>query len=576
MSKFAEALAARKAAFAAQQERDSGREEYVRTVPEVRTGTDETPAPPELTLAPVPVSPTLDLSGLPEAYPEDGAPYTRPYQGQARAVDAEVAQRMGEAREDHALDEALRGVFATGTPTTIHWDPSRTLGALPTAPEPIPPILLSPLSFLCGAGGSGKTHLAKQWVRQHPGTVLAATTGIAAVNLGEGTTINALLKYFDTASLEESHVSGHLTATLGKLWKSGVRRILLDEVSMLDAVQLTCIVRSLQQLAGRGYTMDVRLADEVQAGMAEEGLDSEQHLPISLTVVGDFAQLPPVKAEYAFESPEWEPFGQHTHQLTKIWRQSDAAFIGALMAARRGEVEPVVEFFRHRLEATQDPGFVGTTVLGKNESVDAYNALRMDKHKGSWARYATKRWGKPRGDWKNIPDTLGLKEGALVMILANKRLEGFDGMPGPLVYANGDLGEVVECGAQTVDVRLYRNHEVVTVDYLKRLNTVPLEPGRAKELKGLGQDGLISEKNEVVGSVDYLPLRVAYATTCHKSQGLSLDAVQVNTREGMFKQAGLLYVALSRCRTAEGLRLVGSVDGLRSRVTVHKKVLGYL
>ena len=77
---------------------------------------------------------------------------------------------------------------------------------------------------------------------------------------------------------------------------------------------------------------------------------------------------------------------------------------------------------------------------------------------------------------------------------------------------------------------------------------------------------------EVVGTVEYLPLRVAYGSTTHKSQGLSLDHVQINLRDGFFKSPGMTYVALSRCRTAEGLRIVGTVDGLRDRCKVDPRV----
>lgn len=573
---FADDLARKKAEYARLQamlnepmpsEILAGRKEYVRTVPATPDSADAEAAVREVLATGTP----MEIQWTP--------PSTE-----------DAAVRRADARKAAGLEDAGLVGFNTFPdskwPEDVAFPDPRDIGVdwgkeeIPEPPPPpasdIPKLLLAPLSFLSGAGGVGKTYLCREWVRQHPGTVLAATTGIAAVNLGEGTTINALLKYFDTNSLMDSHVNGHLTAILGKHYKAGVRRILLDEVSMLDERQLTCLVRSLQQLAGRGYTMDVKLTDEVQQQMDEEGLNPEEHLPIGLTLVGDFAQLPPVKAEYAFESPEWPAFEAHTHRLTKVWRQDDQDFIAALMAARRGDKEPVVEFFRSRLVPQQDHHFEGTTVLGKNESVDAFNALRMDAHKGSWARYSATRWGTQRGDWKNIPDVLSLKVGALVMILANKREKGVDGEPGPLVYANGDLGEIEACGSDRVHVRLQRTGEVVEVDYLERQNTIPLEPGRRGELKAARQEHLLKDKEEIVGTVRYIPLRVAYATTVHKSQGLTLDHVQVNTREGMFKQPGLLYVAMSRCRTADGLRLVGSVDGLASRVTVHPKVRRWL
>lgn len=434
-----------------------------------------------------------------------------------------------------------------------------------TPVEPIPPVLLGDFSFLCGQAGTGKTYLMRRMVRELPGTVLAASTGIAACNLGEGTTINALLSYFDTASLVEAYTSGFLTARLGKLWRSGVRRIALDEISMTPADQVTVITRALEELRGRGYVMNQELADEV----AESGEDA--HNGISLILCGDMAQLGPVKDKYAFESAEWSRYANATHMLTKIHRQADPAFIQALQAARVGDKDTVCDYFTGRMAASHDPHYQGLTVMATNDAVDRFNALRMDGLTTSPVVFTSERWGTARGDWKNIATALTLKEGALVMILANRR-EG-DGSD-RLVYANGDLGVIsqIDAGHSAVHVTLQRNGKTHIVDWVTRENVIPLEPGRKKALTLAGNAHLVRDKWEIVGEVTYLPIRPAWASTTHKCQGLSCDAVQVNSREGMFRQSGLLYVALSRARTAEGLRLVGTVDGLRERVTVDAKV----
>jgi ATP-dependent DNA helicase PIF1 len=448
----------------------------------------------------------------------------------------------------------------------------------------IPATLTAPKSsWMLGAAGTGKTTLARAMVAQRPGTILAATTGIAAINLGEGTTINALLKYFDTESLGEAARYGQLQMTLRKLYfRGGIRHIVLDEVSMLDAKQLTLITLALREFAGDDY--DVLEADPtMQDAIEEMEASGEVFEGIKLTVAGDFAQLPPVKAPFAFESPVWEAYAAHRHTLTRVYRQDEADFREALDACRRGVVEPVVEFFRHRLVTTTDEAFDGSTIMATNEAVARFNALRMVELSTKAVTYTARRWGTQRGDWKQMPDQVGVKVGALVMILANEREIGVDGMPGALIYANGDLGTVVEAVppvepgtpcAGRLYVQLRRNDRVVEVEWVTRKNEVPLEPGRKKELRALGQEELITEdgRREIIGTVEYLPVRVAYATTVHKSQGLSLDAVQIATREGFFTTPGMLYVALSRCRTAAGLRLIGTVDGLRARVTTHPKI----
>jgi ATP-dependent exoDNAse (exonuclease V) alpha subunit len=81
---------------------------------------------------------------------------------------------------------------------------------------------------------------------------------------------------------------------------------------------------------------------------------------------------------------------------------------------------------------------------------------------------------------------------------------------------------------------------------------------------------------KVVGDVTYLPLRLAFATTTHKSQGLSLDKVQVNISSHMFSSPGMLYVALSRARTPEGLRLVGTPQQFVQKCVYDKRVKGFL
>lgn len=466
-------------------------------------------------------------------------------------------------------------------------DPPVSLDEATVEDTPIPPELETDFNFLCGVAGTGKTWLARAIVAQRPGTLLCATTGIAAVNLGEGTTINAALGYFDSASLVEAYTSGFLLSRLRKLHKAGVKRLLVDEVSMLDAQQLTIFVRALEELAGRGYGLDPSIVDEIAYEEGTEGIEPDARpLPIKLTIVGDFAQLPPVKAEYAFTSPEWEKVAASTLKLTAIRRQADPAFIAALMAARSGDAEEVAAYFAPRLASTTDNDFPGTTLVATNEAVDRFNALRMDTLKTAARVFSSRRWGKQRGDWKNIPERIVLKPGALVMLLANRRepRRPEQMLPGRIIYANGDLGEILalDPDRERVWVRLQRSGEEVEIEWITRDNRMPLEPGRAKELRDQGREDRIGEdahgraRWEIVGGVTYLPVRVAYATTIHKSQGLSLDTVQVNTREGFFKTPGMLYVALSRARTAEGLRLVGSVDGLKTRCAIHAAVKPWL
>jgi hypothetical protein len=447
-------------------------------------------------------------------------------------------------------------------------------------------------TFLAGAAGSGKTFLTKAWAEREPGLVLCATTGIAAINLG-GETINSILGYFDTASLQELYLTGALTAKLGRLWKSGVRRLVLDEVSMLSGDQFGFLVRAVEEVNTRDYILKTKTDEE----------DGEPP-NLGLTLVGDFCQLPPVKAPFAFEAPEWDRIrAEGIVTLTQIRRQADAEFIAMLRAARLGRGKVVADYFlaRQQIQQETDDHFEGPTILAKNESVDRYNALRLQRVEGAPVSFTSARWGKQRSEWGNpekppatwgIPEQLDLKEGALVMILANRRTILDPEFPNEkrLIYVNGDLGELVGAGDEiayykpggeavrkrVAYVRLQRTGEIVSVFPVERLVRLPCDSARRTELRKLGLEDRIDEKWEIVGGITYMPLRVAYATTVHKSQGLSLDRVQVNLRDPFFKSAGMLYVALSRARTAEGLRLVGSAAAIVERCTTDRRLGAWL
>lgn len=440
--------------------------------------------------------------------------------------------------------------------------------------EPTPPF-----SYLAGAAGSGKTFAVKDWAGRVSGLELCATTGIAALNLG-GTTINALAGYFDTKSLMDSFTTGMLTARLGRLWRAGIRRLVIDEVSMMDGEQLTYLVKGVEEVNGRGYVL----------GKWDEDDDAPPPA-MGLTLVGDFAQLKPVDGVWAWESPEWERFQPNTITLTEIRRQADLPFINALRQARVGNGKAVLEYFDGRLCDLTDDRFEGPTLMATNAAVDRYNWIRMSKLHGRELFFESRREGKQRSEWGNpqkppntwgIPLRLHLKVGALVMILANRREEGLP--PQPFVYVNGDLGEVVEVGGEAVPdeqscyVKLQRSGRVVEVNYVRREVLQPCDSARRKELILAGKSELLTEnrKFEIVGWVSYMPIRVAYASTVHKSQGLTLDRVQVNIREHFFKTPGMLYVALSRARTGEGLRLVGSAAALIERCAADPRLKPWL
>lgn len=449
-----------------------------------------------------------------------------------------------------------------------------------------------PVKFLTGQAGTGKTWTVRERIAADPDFgVLCSTTGISAINLGEGvTTINSLLAYFDTESMRDRYKQGKLAYRLNhRVVKDGYRNIVVDEVSMMPKEQLQILYNAIAEV-------------NASAEMAR------RNRKLGLILTGDFAQLAPVpekdsdgKSEetpWAFKGDCWEEFDARTHKLTSVKRQADAGFLAAINAARRGDggesVERLVELGVEMGDETTDD-FDGTTILATNEAVDRYNEIRAMDLAGQLTRPPIVRWGMQKAEWRrglpNTPpgrdDEQRFKIGAYVMILAN----GYSA-PGVLEYANGDCGWIESCvyandratgEKRPVFVVRLKRGPVVEVPALTRLNTQKEKPGEtvcagnpawAKggvHVKPFREDG-----RWVIGGVTYFPLRYAFASTVYKTQGLTLDACQIDLRPHFLGKPNQLYVAMSRCRTAAGLRLVGGKDLFVRRCNVDPEVRRWL
>jgi ATP-dependent exoDNAse (exonuclease V) alpha subunit len=281
---------------------------------------------------------------------------------------------------------------------------------------------------------------------------------------------------------------------------------------------------------------------------------------LEIVLCGDFLQLPPVNAQYAFEAKCWPKFEENMLKLDKVWRQDNLTFLEALNEFRAGNGRGGVDLLKSCGVRFNDKitRFQGTTILPKNDLVDTYNRVQFADINAPIIKVPTVRTGKQTSDWKKIPEFLELKVGALVMILANDSKYK--------TYANGDQGMVVSYDNKTQEFLISilssnseRNNKIVRVPYVHRDH---------KEL--------INGVREITGTIEYMPLRLAYSSTVHKSQGLTLDKVQIDFRDRFFGNPGSMYVALSRCKTPEGLRLVGSEDMMIKRTVLNEKVRRFL
>ena len=419
--------------------------------------------------------------------------------------------------------------------------------------------------LISGRAGTGKTYLAKQLCENDPSFgILASSTGISAVNLGT-TTINSLLRFFNTESLQDKFIEGKLQASLRQIAKN-YNYILLDEVSMTPGEQLDIIVSAIEQ---------VNNYETVEK-------------PLGLIVLGDAAQLPPVStpsspAKWFFEAECWkEKFQSNIEFLTKIWRQDNLAFIEALEFARLGQGLELLEHLRNlKVEFNNelDTNFEGTTIFAKNQQVDNYNQVRLARLQGKLIQSTKKVEGKLLGEWNKIPDILDIKIGSYVMILVNKPLGYESGIATGFEYSNGDCGIVKDYNSELdqFTIELVRNSQEVKIGRINRYNETKNKPSVFEEEGLNGFESYYDEerKRYILGLVSFHPIRLAWGITTHKSQGLTLDKVQLDFRNHFFSSPNMLYVALSRARTIEGIRLIGKESLISKRCNIDPKVLDW-
>lgn len=386
--------------------------------------------------------------------------------------------------------------------------------------------------FIAGPAGSGKSYLIREIKKANPwDCYLTASTGVAAVQLAnEAITINSFLGGYPTVDHLEANPAGVAKALE---WRSGkgtrAIRIFIDEVSMISDRHLTLLVEAIERH------------------------NEEASAPVSLIISGDMCQLSPVDGDFAFESKEWDRFEENTIELKGTHRQADKDFIEALRFARAGQGKKALEYFRPMIHRSIDENLSSTTLFYKNIDVARYNKKKIAALHTVEDAYKADRDGKQLREWNRskIPDYLKLKRGCQVMILANRYSVDEDSRR-KLVYVNGDLGTYLErAGEEEALVRIYRNQEVVAVRYIER------------------------ESNH--GAIKYMPIKAAYASTLYKIQGLSLDSLQVVITDPFFeKTPGLLYVALSRARTPEGIRIVGTPNLFVDRCKTDKRIKRWL
>lgn len=424
-----------------------------------------------------------------------------------------------------------------------------------------------PCARLIGCAGTGKTYqLIKRTSEDASYGLLSSTTGVSAVNLG-AITVHSTLRFSDTISLRDAFLTGRLARTLHDIGQR-YRNLIIEEYSMLHADQLDLIYRGVQE-ANRYADMHDR--------------------PLGILLVGDLAQLPPVKGAWCFDAECWQQFANNTERLVRVWRQDGGPFLDALNLLRSGSGPAAAHTLHHagaRWNTQLDNEFDGTTILPKNDMVNRFNMLALARVTGNGIILKSHRWGRQRREWEEntrthewgIPPVLQLKIGALVMVLANAS---------DFSVVNGDTGHVVDKIGDSVVVNLLRTGQDTLISPVLRaveesdppqgwLDSSPRQDDSEGARWQAEPHYRRRAKRYVTGQIEYMPLRLAYASTVHKSQSLTLDRVQIDFRDRFFSQPAMLYTGCSRVRTLEGLRLVGSPDRFALQCQIDVRTLPWL
>ena len=375
--------------------------------------------------------------------------------------------------------------------------------------------------FLTGRAGTGKTTLLRRFLSEAGDkAVIVAPTGVAAMNAG-GQTIHSFFK-LPPRLIEAQDVRRLPNARVVR----AVDTVVIDEISMVRADMLDAIDRSLKLNRGSKRPFG----------------------GVRMILSGDLHQLPPVVSNqespillerfggnYFFNAPAFREGEFSLLALKHVFRQEDPRFLALLGALRSGRVTPNDEATLAKLVSTRSASDASEThvvLTPNNANAFRINQTRLAELKGDRKIFPADVQGQ--FDEKSFPteSDLELKVGARVMLIRNDP-EGR--------WVNGTLAHVEGFGAKSVIVRIAgRVYEIEAAAWEKYRYDFEMDSKKVKR--------------EVVGTFKQVPLRLAYAVTIHKAQGLTLDNVFIDFDSGMFAH-GQAYVAFSRARTLEGLEI---------------------
>lgn len=395
--------------------------------------------------------------------------------------------------------------------------------------------------FLTGKAGTGKTTFLKNILKKtNKNFAVVAPTGVAAINAG-GVTIHSMFQLPTKTFLpshdflqDERFTNWKILPQTQKLRKE--RRelfieldlLVIDEISMVRADLLDAIDFTLRR---------IRKSTEAFGG-------------VQLLVIGDLFQLSPVvkqadwselhkyySSPFFFDSIAWKKLNSISIELKKVYRQEEEHFINILNEIRSNtltdkSLQTLNENFGKNYSEKQI-----ITLTTHNHKANKINNDKLESLNGSVHKFSASVKGRFSESAYPASESIHLKTGAQVMFIKNHPEQ---------LYFNGKIGTVIDIKDEKLTVRCEgEKHNIVVVKELWENINYKVNP----ETKQI-------EQNKV-GSFEQYPLRLAWAVTVHKSQGLSFDEIVLDLEDSF--APGQLYVALSRCRTLDGLHLSSKI-----------------
>ncbi len=393
--------------------------------------------------------------------------------------------------------------------------------------------------FLTGRAGTGKSTLLRYFkATTSKNIAVLAPTGVAAINI-QGQTIHSFFKFKAGVTIDD-------VVKKSSIIYKNLDTLVIDEISMVRADLLDCIDKFMR--------INGKEKDKPFGG-------------VQLIVIGDLYQLPPVVSRgegFIFDGIYTGPYFFNSHcfeeadflmiELNEVYRQSEKDFIGILDGIRSNRISSSQLSHLNSRVATNETIDDNRAIylVSTNFMADHINQQKLDLIKDKERKFS----GFVSGSFneKDLPTKkeLVLKKGAQVMLLNNDQKRR---------WVNGDIGKVTH----------------MEKDYIE----IELEGGRVEEVERYSWEKysfIYDEdedriKSEVSGNFNQFPVRLAWAVTIHKGQGKTYDKVIIDFGSGTFA-SGQAYVALSRCRSLDGLFLKHPI--VRNHIIMDETIVDFM